>query len=119
MHKYKNLKVWQKSVSLATNIYELTKAFPQEERFGITSQIRRAVVSISSNIAEGAGRASRKEFAQFLSIAYGSCYELDTQLLISNNIGFLSDEELKNIEDLTNEIQKMIYKLRDSLVDVV
>ena len=94
MHKHKNLKVWQKSVSLATNIYELTKTFPQEERFGITSQIRRAVVSISSNIAEGAGRGSKKEFAQFLSIAYGSCYELDTQLLISNNIGFLSDEEL-------------------------
>lgn len=119
MHKYKELKVWQKSVKLATKVYELTKAFPQDERFGITSQIRRAVVSISSNIAEGAGRASRKEFAQFLSIAYGSCYELDTQLLISNNIGFLSDEELKNIDELINEIQKMIYKLKESLMNVV
>lgn len=100
-------------------MYELTKSFPQDERFGITSQIRRAVVSISSNIAEGAGRASRKEFAQFLSIAYASCYELDTQLLISNNIGFLSDEEFKNIEELINEIQKMIYKLKESLMNVV
>jgi len=80
MHKYKELKVWQKSVTLAIKVHELTKTFPQDERFGITSQKRRAVVSISSNIAEGAGRANRKEFAQFLSIAYGSCYELDTQL---------------------------------------
>lgn len=72
MHKYKELKVWQKSVIVATKVYELTKTFPQDERFGITSKVRRAVVSISSNIADGAGRASRKEFTQFLSIAYGS-----------------------------------------------
>ena len=119
MHKYKELKVWQKSVMLATKVYELTKTFPQDERFGITSQARRAVVSISSNIAEGAGRASKKEFTQFLSIAYGSCYELNTQLLISNNIGFLSDGELKIIDELINEIQKMIYKLKESLMNVV
>jgi len=100
-------------------VYELTKTFPYDERFGITSQVRRAVVSNSSNIAEGAGRASRKEFTQFLSIAYGSCYEQDTQLLISNNIGFLSDGELKIIDELINENSKNDHKLKESLMNVV
>lgn len=115
MHQFKDLKVWQKSVELATNVYVSTKNFPSEEKFGITSQIRRSVVSISSNIAEGAGRNSNKEFKQFLSYAYGSCSELETQLIISKNLGFLNPDSLSTLSDSINEIQKMIYSLSSSL----
>ncbi len=76
MHNYKQLEVWKKGIDLATIIYALTKKFPKEEKFGIISQMRRCVVSISSNIAEGAGRNSDKEFRQFLNISFGSCSEL-------------------------------------------
>ena len=115
MHKFKELKVWQKSVELATKVYDATKNFPTEEKFGITSQIRRSVVSISSNIAEGAGRNSKKEFKLFLNYAYGSCSELETQLIISTNLGFLNPDYLPTLSESINEIQKMIYSLSSSL----
>ncbi len=94
MHQFKELKVWQKSVELATEVYNSTNNFPAEEKFGITSQIRRSVVSISSNIAEGAGRKTKKEFKLFLNYAYSSCSELETQLIISKNLGFLNPDLL-------------------------
>lgn len=115
MHQFKELKVWQKAVELATEVYSATKNFPQEEKFGITSQIRRSVVSISSNIAEGAGRNSKKEFKLFLNYVYGSCSELETQLTISKNLGFIDNSILDQLSESINEIQKMIYSLSNSL----
>jgi four helix bundle protein len=115
MHQFKELKVWQKSVELATDVYNSTNNFPSEEKFGLTSQIRRSVVSISSNIAEGAGRRSKKEFKVFLNYAYGSSSELETQLIISKNLGFINEEILAKLSESINEIQKMIYSLSNSL----
>ena len=83
MHKYKELKVWQKGRELVKFIYELTNKFPKEEIYSLTSQIRRAAISIPSNIAEGAGHFSNKEFSRFLEIAYASSCELDTQIILS------------------------------------
>ncbi len=113
MHKYKDLKVWQKAVELTKLIYEITKVFPTEEKFGLTNQIRRASVSIPSNIAEGAGRNSDKEFIQFIAIATGSCYELETQLIIAIELKYID-----NIDDdfkLIDEIQKMLFTFSNKL----
>jgi four helix bundle protein len=82
MHKVKELKIWHKAMNITTELYDITKSFPKEEVYGITSQMKRAAVSIPSNIAEGAGRRSELEFRNFLNISNGSSYELDTQLLI-------------------------------------
>lgn len=111
MNNFRKLNIWSDSIELATGIYNVTKQYPKSEMYGITSQIRRSVVSISSNIAEGAGRQSQKEFVQFLNIAKGSCYELETQLLISKNINFLTDKDFKNLESKLVKIEKMIYAL--------
>lgn len=86
--KYKDLIVWQKSISLAIKTYKLIEIFPKNEMFGLSSQVKRSVVSISANIAEGAQRSSRKDFAQFLHIALGSCAELETELLIAKQLCF-------------------------------
>ena len=91
---HKNLKVWEKAINLAEEIYKLTMAFPKEELYGIVSQIRRAVVSISANIAEGAARNSNKEYIQFLYIALGSLSELETELIIAKKIGYLRDDKI-------------------------
>jgi four helix bundle protein len=95
---HKKLDVWRESVALATHIYQITEKFPKSEIYGLTSQMRRAAVSISSNIAEGSVRASSKEFAQFLSIAGGSLSELDTQLEIAHNLLFLNNEQKQEID---------------------
>ena len=92
MHNYKELKVWDKAVNLAVDVYKSTEGLPQDERFGLTSQIRRCVVSVSSNIAEGAGRNTKGEFNQFLGIAYGSSCELETQLIIAEKLNFIEKE---------------------------
>ena len=89
---HKNLTVWSKSIELAEEIYKITKEFPKEELYGIVSQIRRAAVSIAANIAEGADRNSNKEYIQFLYIALGSLSELETELIISNRVGYLKNE---------------------------
>ncbi|MEX0647135.1 MAG: four helix bundle protein [Balneolaceae bacterium] len=115
MHNYKELKVWNKSVALATDVYKVTKKFPESEMYGITSQIRRSSVSISSNIAEGAGRAGKKEFKHFLNISYGSSFELETQLIISKNLEYLSEKEFNSLQGLLIEIQKMLYTLIKSI----
>jgi four helix bundle protein len=90
MNKFKELKVWQKSIQLVSKIYSITIEFSKKEIYGITSQIRRAAVSIPSNIAEGAGRGTKKEFSHFLDIAKGSSFELETHLILSSEIGFLN-----------------------------
>jgi four helix bundle protein len=114
-HNLKELKVWQKAIDLAVDIYASTAEFPSEEKYGLTSQIRRSAVSIPSNISEGAGRNSSKEFVQFLSIAHGSSYELQTQLIISNRLKLISDEASENLLDKVVEIQKMNYRLKQSM----
>lgn len=106
---YKQLIVWRKSIELVKSIYKLTSLFPKDELYGIISQIRRASISIPSNIAEGYGRRSHKEYLQFYSIAYGSSLELETQLIIANKLSFASDDDYKIAESLLNEIIKMLY----------
>jgi four helix bundle protein len=115
MDNFRDLNVWQKAVELATKIYQATDHFPKTENYGLTSQIRRSAVSISSNIAEGAGRRSHKEFRQFLDVATGSCYELETQLTISKNLGYIDQELFQTLKKSLIEIQKMIYALINSL----
>jgi four helix bundle protein len=103
------LLIWQKSIFLSHKIYEITKKFPDDEKFGLISQIRRCAVSVPSNIAEGYGRMSNKSFSSFLKIALGSLYELETQLVISKNAGFYREE--KDLKVLILEIKRMIYSL--------
>lgn len=115
MHNYKELKVWQKGRELVKFIYELTKKFPKEEVYALTSQVRRAVVSIPSNIAEGTGHFSTKEFSRFLEIAYASSCELDTQIILSFDLNFITQVELNNFSIYVEEIQKMLNGLIKSL----
>ena len=111
MNNYKELKVWQKSMDLVEKVYVLTSTLPTEERYGLISQIQRSAVSIPSNIAEGAGRNSNKEFRNFLGIANGSTNELNTQLMLSIRIGYTKTNELEEIFNLITEIQKMNFTL--------
>ena len=107
MKTHKDLDVWKKSINLVTEIYKVTKDYPQSELYGLTNQIRRCSVSISSNIAEGAARTSSKEFSHFLSITLGSIAELETQILISQNLGYIrthSFEEINKIITMSEEI---------------
>ena len=115
MNNYKELKVWQKSVDLAVKINDATKNFPREEVYGLTSQIRRCAVSIASNIAEGAGRNSKKDFNNFLGISIGSSCELETQLIIAQRINLIDKTDLESIQQEINEIQKMNWSLKKSL----
>ena len=115
MKPHQNLQAWKKSFSLVKKLYLITANFPKEERFGLTSQIRRAAVSVPVNIAEGAGRKSRKEFIHFLSIAMGSLSELDTLILLSNDLGYISSSECKDLIFELNFIGKLIYGLMKSI----
>lgn len=115
MNNYKELKLWQKSVDLAVEIYKVTNLFPKEEIYGLTSQIKRSAVSIPSNIAEGAGRNTKKDFNNFLGVSTGSSCELDTQLIIANRIGFLEGSILQSLQNDIIEIQKMNWALKRSL----
>tara|TARA_R110002073_G_scaffold57778_4_gene146801 strand:- start:236076 stop:236429 length:354 start_codon:yes stop_codon:yes gene_type:complete len=116
MHDYKKLEVWLESVEIVTEIYLLTNNFPDKEKFGLVSQINRSAVSIPSNIAEGAGRLSNKEFVQFLGYAIASSYELETQLIIANNLKFISkkqqEENIKSINIIQRKIHGLIKSLR-------
>lgn len=109
MHDFKKMKVWQKARELAKNIYLSTSNFPKEEIFGITSQMRRSAVSIASNIAEGSGRNTDGEFINFLGIANGSSFELETQLMIALDLGYISDSESVALQQDLVEIQKMLF----------
>src|SRR5690606_16216856 len=108
---HKDLEVWKKAIVLVSDIYRITKSFPKEEVYGITSQIRRSAVSIPSNIAEGAARQTTREFIQFLYIASGSCAELDTQLIIGMNLGYIKENQYNEIIKNVEEIGKMISGL--------
>lgn len=113
MHHFKELQIWQRSMKLVKKVYDLTSLFPNEEKYGIVSQIRRCAVSIPSNIAEGAGRRTEKDFAKFLSISLGSQFELETQLILSKDLGFISETSLDSGSSELNEIQKMTRSLID------
>ncbi len=115
MHRFKDLEIWKQSRLFCKDIYEITSSFPEIEKFGLISQLRRASVSIPSNIAEGASRRSNKDFARFLEIAIGSCYELETQLLIANDLGFLKAENLKSLLPKLEAIIKMTSKFKSTL----
>ncbi|AYO57892.1 four helix bundle protein [Chryseobacterium sp. 6424] len=116
-HRLRDLLIWQKSIALVKNIYLLTENITTKETYGLISQIRRCAVSIPSNIAEGAGRNNPKEFYQFLGIANGSSYELETQLLLLVELNFKSEEEIQPLLNVLMEIQKMIYKFKTSLMN--
>ncbi len=113
MHDYKNLKVWQKAIELAKSVYKFSDYLPNDEKFGITSQIKRSAVSIASNIAEGAGRHTNKQFVNFLNISQGSSFELETQFILIQDLFEIEnqDEVIRIILKENNEIQRMIYKL--------
>jgi four helix bundle protein len=115
MHRFKELEIWKKSRIFCSNIYQVTSTFPNDEKFGITNQLRRASVSIPSNIAEGSSRNSNKDFARFLEIAIGSAYEIETQLLIASDLNFLKQENLEPLISQLEEIIKMTSKFRSSL----
>jgi four helix bundle protein len=112
---YKDLTVWRKSIELSVVIYALTANFPDSEKFGLSSQMSRAAVSIASNIAEGSGRGSKKEFCHFLRIALGSANELETQVEIAKLLPFSKNLDYNNIDNLLTEVLKMLYALINSL----
>ena len=109
------LKVWQKSILLAQTIYTSTTSFPDKEKYGLISQMRRSAVSIASNIAEGAGRNTKKEFGHFLGIAKGSGYELMTQVVLSGELHFIADETKEKLITQIDEVHKMIHGLQQKL----
>jgi len=111
MKTHKDLDVWKKSIELVTEIYQVTKNFPKEELYGLTSQMRRAAISIPSNIAEGSARQGNKELVQFLYIALGSVVELDTQLIIARNLSYISEEKFIQLIVKLEEIAKMLNGL--------
>ena len=108
---HKKLKAWQLSMDIAVDLYKATENFPQEERFGLTSQMRRSAVSVPSNVAEGAGRQTKKEFVNFLHIAQGSLSELDTQLELAKRLQFLDENTWKQMDDKLIEEDKVLSGL--------
>lgn len=115
MHRFKELEIWKRSRLFCSEIYKLTSNFPESEKFGLTNQLRRATVSIASNIAEGSSRNSNKDFSRFLEITLGSCYEIETQLLIAFDLKFITEIELHAISKELEEIIKMISKFKSTL----
>jgi len=115
LKNYRDLKVWQKSYRLCLDLYRITKNFSKEERFGLTSQIRRAAVSIPSNIAEGYGRKTTADYLRSLYIAYGSVCELETQVLLSGDLNYVNKQNLRALKDDTEEVERMLKALIKSL----
>lgn len=123
MKNYRDLMVWQKSMALARDVYQVVKLLPRDELFGLSDQIRRAVVSIPSNIAEGCARESEREFLHYLSIAQGSTAELETQLLLCEDFGYIEQNATQPVLQSCEEVSKMLHalssKLKASLGSVV
>jgi four helix bundle protein len=115
MFRFEKLDVWQKSLDMADAVYRLTRGFPDCERFGLTSQMRRAAVSVSSNIAEGSGRGSDKDFSRFVEIAYGSLMELISQLHIARKQGFISTQAARDLYRQADEVARMLSGLKSHL----
>jgi carbamoyl-phosphate synthase large subunit len=115
MEHYQNLLVWQKSMDMVTTVYGLTRDFPREEQYGLTSQIRRAAISVPSNIAEGNARRSTRDYIRFLNLAYGSLSELETQLLIAVRLQYTHEPPMSDVMLQCSEIGRMLNGLRNSL----
>jgi four helix bundle protein len=108
---YKELKIWQKAIALVKFVYQITQKFPREERYVLTDQVRRAAISIPSNIAEGQTRQHTAEFRQFLFISLGSLAELDTQLILAKELGYMNEVGLSQFDSKSSELRKMIWTL--------
>lgn len=115
VQSYEDLRVWQGGIELAEAVYALSRDFPESERFGLASQLRRASVSIASNIAEGWGRGSRQDYVRFLRIARGSLYEVRTQVVIADRVGFASGEDAEHLRGQTEALRRQLQGLITSL----
>ncbi len=115
---YREIKVWQKAIELVVDIYSCTRSFPKEEMFGLTSQLRRAAVSIASNIAEGKGRRTDREFLQFLHHARGSVFEVETQLTIASRLAYLPEAEVLRLGNSASEIARMLNGLIKAITSI-
>ena len=116
MFNFEKLEVWEKAIGLANLVYRSTQAFPVDERFGLTNQLRRAAVSISSNIAEGCSRSSRSDYARFVEIATGSAFEVASQAVVARQQGYLDQAAFEKIQSAALEITRMLSGLRQSLL---
>ncbi|MFK5879096.1 MAG: four helix bundle protein [Flavobacteriaceae bacterium] len=114
-HNFKKLIIWKESLELVIETYKMTNKFPNEEKFGLTSQLNRCSVSIPSNIAEGTSKSSSKHFKTFLETSLGSAFEWETQIIIAFKIGYISQEKFKEVENRINKIQNMIYNFMNKL----
>ena len=115
VRNYRDLIAWRKAMDLAERVYLLTAKFPSDERFALTSQLRRAAISVPSNVAEGEGRFSKVEFRRFLSIAHGSLRELETQLILATRLGYTTEPELESALEISHEVGRIIQGLANSL----
>lgn len=114
-HYFKNIKAWQKARELVPIVYKVVNKFAQDEKYALVSQIKRSTVSISSNIAEGSGRSTNADFSHFLDIALGSTFELESQLIISTDLGFAENEQITEIMGVLEETQKLIIGFQKNL----
>jgi four helix bundle protein len=115
MHNFKELIIWQKARILVKEVYENTISFPANEKYGITSQIQRAAISIPSNIAEGSGRGSNKDFSRFLDMAMSSAFELETEIILSYDLNYMNENNYNLILPKIQEVQKMIFAFKNQL----
>ena len=115
MHNFRNLLIWQKARTIVKLVYNITEKFPKKELFGLVSQMRRAGISTSSNIAEGSGKSSNKDFKRFLEMALSSCFELETQIILSLDLNYISENECNEICSILQEEQKMIHNFIKTL----
>jgi len=115
MHNFKKLSIWIKSVDFVTEIYKVTTTFPDNERFGLISQLQRAAVSVPANISEGSAKSSNKDFARFLEISLGSTFELETELLVSLNLSYIDLGKYNQLQEKLAELQKMILGFKEKL----
>jgi four helix bundle protein len=119
MHNFRELKVWQRGIEFALSVYKATSNFPKEERFGLMNQLNRAATSIPTNIAEGAGRNTNKDFNNFLGIALGSTFEVETELIIATKLSYIDEEISTNLINQCVELQKMIVTLQKSILNKI
>lgn len=119
MHNYRELKIWQNAIERSVEAYKLTNKFPETEKYNLNSQLRRSAVSVPSNIAEGAGRNSDKDFVRFLGIALGSCFEFHTQVIISYRLELIDKEEYNSLDSSLDELEKMIWGFQKSLMSKI
>lgn len=115
MTNFKELLIWKKAFNIGLVVLRATKAFPKAEQYGLVSQLNRSAISIASNIAEGAGRGTNKDFNHFLNIAIGSSYELETQLMFATELGYLSQSDFETMFDSIDHLQKMLRKFKSTL----